>query len=188
VNPSHRPILGTQSRSWPDEPACAADATALARQGGDALADAVIRLDGPLGAGKTTFVRHLLRALGIGGRVRSPTYALMEPYTWRREAGRLPVTVSHFDFYRFADPDEWVSAGFRDVFAEPGLKLVEWGAQVGALLPAADLSLDLQPDPQGGRHVVACAHSRRGLDLLTAWPLEPGREDPAPRPGGGPAA
>jgi tRNA threonylcarbamoyladenosine biosynthesis protein TsaE len=84
------------------------------------LRDAYVELQGPLGAGKTTFVRHLLHALGVQGRIKSPTYTVLEPY-------QLPgLAVSHFDFYRFEDPREWEDAGFREVFAAPGLKLAEW--------------------------------------------------------------
>ncbi len=74
-----------------------------------ALRDAFIELHGPLGAGKTTFVRHLLHALGVAGRIKSPTYAVVEPYAVDG------LAISHFDFYRFDDPREWEDAGFRDV-------------------------------------------------------------------------
>jgi hypothetical protein len=84
------------------------------------LRNAFIELHGDLGAGKTTLVRHLLRALGVQGRVKSPTYAVVEPH-------EVPgLAIWHFDFYRFTDPREWEDAGFRDVFASPGLKLAEW--------------------------------------------------------------
>lgn len=153
-------ILGTHTSTWPDEAACEAAARALATCA--ELADARIELDGPLGAGKTTFVRHLLRALGVAGRVRSPTYAVLEPY----RVGTLEV--SHFDFYRFADPREWEDAGFRDIFGSPGLKLVEWAARAGALLPPPDLRLVLQPGPHDERRVHADALSPAGLRLLEA--------------------
>lgn len=165
---THRPILGTLTRTWPDEAACAADAAAWVRRAPAALADAIVSLDGPLGAGKTAFARHLLRALGVSGRVRSPTYALMEPYEWVA-AGGVRVAASHFDFYRFDDPEEWSSAGFRDVFAAPGLKLVEWAARAGDLMPAPDLELQLEPLEADRRRVVARAYTRCGRDLIDAW-------------------
>ena len=86
---------------WPDEAACAASA-ARAGRARPALRDAFIELHGPLGAGKTTFVRHLLRALGVEGRVKSPTYALLEPYAATPAHGGF--AIAHFDFYRFDDP------------------------------------------------------------------------------------
>jgi tRNA threonylcarbamoyladenosine biosynthesis protein TsaE len=157
----HRPILGTALRHWPDEAACARDAARLAAEPG--LRDAFIALHGPLGAGKTTFVRHLLHALGVQGRIKSPTYTVLEPY----ESGATPI--SHFDFYRFADPREWEDAGFRDVFAAPGLKLAEWPGHAAGVLPAADLTLDLQPGADDERHVTATARTPLGLRLLAAW-------------------
>ena len=156
-------ILGTRLEQWPDEAACAACAAGLA--GRPALADAFIELHGPLGAGKTTFVRHLLAALGVAGRVKSPTYTLMEPY--RSDAAHGGFAIAHFDFYRFDDPQEWEDAGFRDVFAERGLKLVEWPEKAAELLPRADLRLHIAPRPQGdARELRVEALSRRGEELI----------------------
>jgi tRNA threonylcarbamoyladenosine biosynthesis protein TsaE len=154
----HAPILGSRRLTWPDEAACQAYAQALA--GRPALADTYIELHGPLGAGKTTFVRHLLRALGVSGRIKSPTYAVLESY----EAQGRPV--SHFDFYRFSDPREWLDAGFREIFAAPGLKLAEWPEKAGAVLPLADLRLHIEPVDDDLRQVLAEAATPRGLELL----------------------
>jgi tRNA threonylcarbamoyladenosine biosynthesis protein TsaE len=151
-------ILETRRQHWPDEAACAASARALSAC--PALREAFIELHGTLGAGKTTFVRHLLHALGVAGRVKSPTYAVMESY----EVPGLPIR--HFDFYRFNDPQEWEDAGFRDVFAGPGLKLAEWPGQAGGLLPPADLSMELVPLEGDERSVTFTAHTPRGLELL----------------------
>lgn len=127
-----------------------------------ALRQAHIELDGPLGAGKTTFVRHLLRHLGVPGRIKSPTYTVVEPY----EVDGL--AVSHFDFYRFTDPREWEDAGFREVFAAPGLKLSEWAEKARALLPPPDLRLVIDPQDDDSRTVTAQAGSATGLALLDA--------------------
>ena len=151
-------ILETSSQHWPDEAACAASADALARHPG--LADAFIELHGPLGAGKTTFVRHLLHALGVPGRVKSPTYGLMESY----DAGSRPIW--HFDFYRFDDPQEWEDAGFRDVFASEGLKLVEWPEKAEGLLPVADLRVFIEPVENDQRNVTITAHTPLGVELM----------------------
>ena len=155
---THAPILETRTQDWPDEAACAEYAATLARK--PALRDAYVELQGELGAGKTTFVRHLLHALGVQGRIKSPTYTVLEPYA-------LPgLTVSHFDFYRFEDAREWEDAGFRDVFASPGLKLAEWPQKAAPMLPSPDLRLliDVVDDTQ--RRVTLQAFTPRGRELL----------------------
>ena len=156
---SHPPILETRALTWADEAACADFAHALAGHAG--IGQAFIALHGPLGAGKTTFVRHLLRALGVQGRIKSPTYAVMEPHA-------LPGggEVAHFDFYRLSDPREWLDAGFRDVFARPGLKIAEWPELAAGLLPTPDLRLAIEPLDGDFRHVIATAHTPLGVDQL----------------------
>jgi tRNA threonylcarbamoyladenosine biosynthesis protein TsaE len=160
----HSPILGTRRIHWPDEAACAASAAALARPPlRPALQDATLELDGPLGAGKTTFVRHLLHALGVAGRVKSPTYAVVEPY----EIDGL--RIGHFDFYRFDDPQEWEDAGLREVFGAAGLKLVEWAEKAAPLLPAPDLRLAIAPREGTAREVHVDAFTPRGVELLMGF-------------------
>jgi tRNA threonylcarbamoyladenosine biosynthesis protein TsaE len=170
----HAPILGSRLPSpaeplmqrtwaWADEAACAAQAAALVRS--PALREAFIELHGPLGAGKTTFVRHLLRALGVAGRIKSPTYTVLESYVARFD--EQPITISHCDFYRFADPREWADAGLRDLFSEPGLKLVEWADNASGMLPLADLRLFIEPQEGETRRVLAQAYTPRGVELLS---------------------
>ncbi len=133
-------------------------AAALAAQ--PALRHAFIELQGNLGAGKTTFVRHLLRALGVAGRIKSPTYAVVEPH-------EVPgLAIWHFDFYRFSDPREWEDAGFRDIFASPGLKLAEWPEKAAALLPPADLVIQLEVQPDEARRATLTAQTATGAALL----------------------
>jgi tRNA threonylcarbamoyladenosine biosynthesis protein TsaE len=143
---------------WATEADCAASAQALAAR--SPLREAHIELHGPLGAGKTSFARHLLRSLGVAGRVKSPTYAVMEPY----DTPGGPVW--HFDFYRFNDAQEWEDAGFRDIFASAGLKLSEWPEKAEGLLPGADLHLRIEPLAGDARQVTFEATSPRGLELL----------------------
>ena len=145
--------------AWPSEPATQAFAQALA--GRAAITHALIELRGDLGAGKTTFVRHLLAAIGVQGRIKSPTYAVVEPYTLDNG-----LNIWHFDFYRFNDPREWEEAGFRDLFASPGLKLVEWPEQAGKYLPQADLVLVIELLENDARHVTLTAQSAIGAELL----------------------
>jgi tRNA threonylcarbamoyladenosine biosynthesis protein TsaE len=120
-----------------------------------ALRNAYVTLHGDLGAGKTTLVRHWLRALGVQGRIKSPTYAVVEPH----EAPGL--SIWHFDFYRFDDPREWEDAGFRDIFASPGLKLAEWPEKAAALTPAADIAI----------HIEAIDETQRQVSLIAGTPV-----------------
>ena len=154
----HPLILETRRLVWSDESACEAYARHLAAQPG--VGRAFIELQGPLGAGKTTFVRHLLRALGVTGRIKSPTYTVMEPYLLADGS-----EAAHFDFYRFSDPREWLDAGFREVFEQPGLKLAEWPAHAAGLLPVPDLRLLIEPD-DALRTVTVQAHTALGKALL----------------------
>jgi tRNA threonylcarbamoyladenosine biosynthesis protein TsaE len=129
---------------WPNEAATQALASQLAQGLGHwpGGRDARIELRGNLGAGKTTLVRHLLRAAGVTGRIKSPTYAVVEPH--QAGTGNAAWPIWHFDFYRFNDPQEWEDAGFRDIFAGPGLKLMEWPDKVAGQLPPPDWVMTLE--------------------------------------------
>lgn len=148
--------LRTAAQLWATEADCTTSAARLAAAlaSHHALSSAYVELHGPLGAGKTTFTRHLLQALGVTGRIKSPTYAVMESYEVEpavaSEAVHGAIAIRHFDFYRFADPQEWEDAGFRDAFAAPGLKLAEWPEKAAGLLPVADLRIDIAPDVNHG--------------------------------------
>ncbi|NDP39242.1 MAG: tRNA (adenosine(37)-N6)-threonylcarbamoyltransferase complex ATPase subunit type 1 TsaE [Rhodoferax sp.] len=155
------PII-VKSLLWPDEGATQRFAQTLATA--PALRNAFIELRGDLGAGKTTLVRHLLRALGVAGRVKSPTYAVVEPY----ELPERQLNVWHFDFYRFSDPREWEDAGFRDIFASSGLKLAEWPEKANGFLPRADLIIDLEAVTETSRQVTLKAQTAVGQALLQA--------------------
>ncbi len=152
----HLPIVKTLLLC--DEAATGRFARALAALPGLRLA--YIELQGDLGAGKTTLVRHLLRALGVKGRIKSPTYAVVEPY-------ELPgLNVWHFDFYRFSDPREWLDAGFRDIFASPGLKLAEWPENTAGCTPLADLIIQLEVQDDETRQATLTAQTDLGAGLL----------------------
>ncbi len=159
----HRAIV--KSLVWKDEAPTQLFAAALAAQ--PALRDCYVELHGELGAGKTTLARHLLHALGVSGRVKSPTYTVVEPY----EVDATPsvphaLRIWHFDFYRFNDPREWEDAGFRDIFSSPGLKLAEWPDKAAAFAPRADLVLRIEVQPDAARHVQLIAQTPIGIQLL----------------------
>jgi tRNA threonylcarbamoyladenosine biosynthesis protein TsaE len=133
----------------------------------------LITLEGDLGAGKTTFARAFLRALGVHGRIKSPSFSLVEQYTLGEPGlqlkGTLQTTAYHIDLFRFSDPQEWEDSGLRDIVGGPGLSLVEWPQHAHGLLPRADLALQLQVRGEG-RDCVIRAGSEAGLTLLHALP------------------
>ncbi|MBY0339985.1 MAG: tRNA (adenosine(37)-N6)-threonylcarbamoyltransferase complex ATPase subunit type 1 TsaE [Rhodocyclaceae bacterium] len=129
----------------------------------------VITLEGDLGAGKTTLVRGLLRALGYGNKVKSPTYTLVEVHV---VSG---LNLYHFDFYRFNEPEEYLDAGLDEYFQasgpNAGVCLVEWPDKAGAYLPRPDLRICLSVDGQdgnAGRKAVLHAPTARGAACLTS--------------------
>lgn len=140
------------------ETATLALGAALAEQAGPGR---VLHLSGELGAGKTTLVRGLLRALGYAGRVKSPTYTLVELYT---VSG---LSLYHFDFYRFSDPNEWLSSGFREAFNPETMCVVEWPERAAGLLTPPDLSIGLEYS-EVGRVAVLEARSPAGEDWLAS--------------------
>jgi tRNA threonylcarbamoyladenosine biosynthesis protein TsaE len=116
-------------------------------------------LVGDLGAGKTTLVRGMLRALGFSGRVKSPTYTLAESYN-------LPAfELYHFDLYRMHDPREWLDAGFRDVSDGRVVSLIEWPDKAAGWLPAPDVLIRLTI-ADDAREIECEAVSTRGADYL----------------------
>jgi tRNA threonylcarbamoyladenosine biosynthesis protein TsaE len=143
-------------------PAEAATLALGARLAGMLAPGMVIHLCGDLGAGKTTLARGILRGLGYAGRVKSPTFTLLEPYKFSR------LYLYHFDFYRFLDPRELEETGFREYFNPESVCLVEWPEKAPDL-PAADLKIEMRAAQQG-RAVTITAHTevgRRCLDKLT---------------------
>lgn len=147
---------------WEDEAATAAFAARLARywRAHPQDADMLIFLHGDLGAGKTTLTRYILRELGVQGRIKSPTFAVAESYSVP------PIAIWHCDFYRFDDPREWEDAGFRDIFASPGLKVAEWPEKAAALTPLADLAIYIEATDETDRKVTLLAHTPLGRSLL----------------------
>ncbi|HQR03158.1 MAG: tRNA (adenosine(37)-N6)-threonylcarbamoyltransferase complex ATPase subunit type 1 TsaE [Proteobacteria bacterium] len=121
---------------------------------------AVLYLEGDLGVGKTTLVRGILRSLGYAGRVKSPTYTLVEPHV---VSG---LYLYHFDFYRFNQPEEYLDAGLDEYFSDGNVCLVEWPDKAAPYLPPADMRICLEP-AGSGRHAHLRAGSAKGRQWLT---------------------
>lgn len=136
----------------PDEAATLRLGEALAA---GAMNGLVLHLSGELGTGKTTLVRGLLRALGFAGRVKSPSYSLLEPYTLSR------LNLYHFDFYRFKNASEWLSSGFQEYFHRDALCVVEWPERAGGLIAPPDLEIKLSYRGEG-REATLAPHSVPG--------------------------
>jgi tRNA threonylcarbamoyladenosine biosynthesis protein TsaE len=125
----------------------------------------IIFLRGDLGAGKTTLARGILRGLGHEGKVKSPTYNLVEIYKISR------LYFYHFDFYRFTDPIEWEEAGFREYFNENSICLVEWPEKAEKLLPIADIQISFTITGTG-RKIEIQAGTEVGRQCLKDWQVQ----------------
>ena len=128
----------------------------------------IIYLIGDLGTGKTTLVRGFLRGLGFRGKVKSPTYTLLEPYEL---ADR---NCYHFDLYRLADPEELEYLGMQDVLDDKAILLVEWPERGEGVLPVADLVIHLRHAGES-RDLVFTANTPTGGGIIqalqdAAWP------------------
>ncbi len=133
---------------------------------GGAANGLVLHLKGELGSGKTTLARGLIQALGHPGRVKSPSYTLVEPY------GLLRLNLYHFDFYRFKERSEWLSSGLREHFNPESFCIVEWPERAGDLLARPDLEIQLRYEVQG-RSAAPAAYSVPGeawlATALSRW-------------------
>jgi tRNA threonylcarbamoyladenosine biosynthesis protein TsaE len=143
-----------------DEQATLAEGARLANT---LSAGLTIYLHGDLGAGKTTLVRGLLHQLGHTGKVKSPTYTLVEPYD--AQINNINIQVYHFDLYRFIDEEEWDAAGFRDYFNPNTICLIEWPEKAGTLIPQADIDVFIRI-PEQGREITYIANSSLGKKCL----------------------
>jgi tRNA threonylcarbamoyladenosine biosynthesis protein TsaE len=120
-----------------------------------------IYLKGELGAGKTTFVRGLLRGLNYQDKVKSPTYTLVEPYNFDK------FIIYHFDLYRFKDETEWDDSGFREYFNNSSICLIEWPEKAEHILPKPDISIELSHATLG-RHLHLISFTPVGTECLKA--------------------
>ena len=159
--PCRTALRGNDSwvKTLPDEAATLALGSQIARI---LRAGMTVYLEGDLGAGKTTLVRGVLRALGYNGRVKSPTYTLTEIYS-------LPgFELYHFDLYRMHDPREWLDAGFREVADGQTVSLIEWPEKAAGLLPPPDWRVQLRVQ-DARREVEIVAETALGKECLNVW-------------------
>jgi tRNA threonylcarbamoyladenosine biosynthesis protein TsaE len=150
-----------------------ADTDALgAALGSSRPARAVLYLHGDLGAGKSTLARAMLRALGVQGAIRSPTYTLIERYALAAGEGKTPEDAVHLDLYRIAAAAELEFLGLDDLAAQTALWLIEWPERGGAALPPADLHIRLGLDGEG-RDADLVPESPAGVVWLNRLAIEP---------------
>lgn len=122
----------------------------------------VVFLQGPLGAGKTTFVRGFLRGLGYVGKVKSPSYNLVEIYEV------LSKSIYHFDFYRLQSPQELDFIGIQDYWQAASIFLIEWPEKGGEILPPADLICQFE-FAGAGRKLSIVAKTKQGEKIFHEW-------------------
>jgi len=159
---STQPMTLTVASAQSMEQAAAEFARGIRGCAGDCDSGLVIALRGPLGAGKTTWCRGFLRALGHQGVVKSPTYTLVESYRFEQP----PLSVHHFDLYRLGDAEELEFIGGRDYFDASSVCLVEWPERAAGFMPVADIDIDISYQDHG-RSLVVSAATETGDHLLS---------------------
>jgi tRNA threonylcarbamoyladenosine biosynthesis protein TsaE len=144
-----------------DTDACGAEFGRVLRGG------MVVSFEGELGAGKTAIVRAALRARGITGAIKSPTYAIVESYEIANESAE-GLTVHHMDFYRLEHPLAWQEAGLAECFGNDTAVLIEWPSKAFGL-PVTDIAVQLTIELDGTRVLAAQPRSEAGQRAVADW-------------------
>ncbi len=143
-----------------DEPGLSKLAGRLAEQAASQPTGVRIYLEGEIGAGKTTFARAFIQALGHRGPVKSPTYNLVHTY-------ELPgATVHHFDLYRLHSADELEAIGFNEYLTPDAIILIEWPERVQGCLPSPDMAIKINVSGEK-REVAISAETEQGVAILS---------------------
>ena len=132
---------------------------ALGQQLAANLSPMTIYLIGQLGAGKTTLTRGILRGLGHTGKVKSPTYNIVEHYE------QVTPIIEHFDLYRMTSPEELELMGIRDFSELPAVLIFEWPENGGTCIPAADLVITIEMN-DNARRVIIEGKTAKGLAVF----------------------
>ncbi len=121
----------------------------------------VITLNGDLGVGKTTLAREILRAFGVVGSIKSPTFTLVEPYKAQ------DISFFHFDLYRFCSAEEWFDLGFDEYFCgDKFICLIEWAEKASSLIPNIDWQINIQLQSDGARELIINSLTSIGEECL----------------------
>ena len=119
----------------------------------------LIFLQGDLGSGKTTFMRGFLRGLDFMGKVKSPSYTLLEQYY-------LKLTINHFDLYRFKDQNEWEDAGFNEFMNNTDVNVIEWPEKAINVIPQSDLTVGFSYKNEDSRNISIISNTLRGKECI----------------------
>ncbi len=124
----------------------------------------ILHLNGELGVGKTTLVRGFLRALGHTGKVKSPTYTIVEPY----QIDEL-TSIYHFDFYRLGEPEELDYLGIRDYLENKSICIIEWPEKGGDFTPPPDVEIQISYQHTNNRLLEIKANTEIGQKIINKY-------------------
>lgn len=135
--------------------ALAQEVAATLRQGD------VICLEGDLGAGKTTFTQGLAKAMGVAGRVTSPTFCIVQEHRAANPSPGAPALLVHMDLYRLHGEDDVIAIGWEDYLSEGAVLVVEWPERAGSLIPSNAIHISFAHLDGGERRMIEITNAHR---------------------------